>query len=214
MTTALLPDSDDRCVILRDVSWTTYESLLRELQGQHVFLTYDRGTLEIMSPSPRHAKIGKFIGRLIETFTLELQIPIVALGNTTWKRPGLGRGAEGDECYYIAHAEWAKSREEFDLDIDPPPDLVVEVDVANSTLNKDEIYADLKVPELWRYAADTLVFLHLDSSGGYQRRDRSFNLPMLPPQVVEDFVRRRNSADDTTLMSEFRKWINERFPKS
>jgi Uma2 family endonuclease len=207
--TLLVPStSADQRVVLRDVSWQTYLTLLSEVEGQHLFLTYDRGILEIMSPSPKHAKIGKFIARLVETFTLELRIPIVGLGTTTWKSEAVLKGLEADECYYVQRAAWAAEREVFDLPADPPPDLAIEVDVSGSTVDKEAIYATLGVPELWRWDDERLAVLKLVEDH-YVRTDRSICLPLLSLDVVADYVRRRTTADDTTLMLEFREWVRQ-----
>lgn len=205
MTSTASPTIERR-VLLRDISWETYETLVRELEGQHLRLTYDRGLLEIMSPSPTHGRIGKFIARMVESLTLELNIPLVGLGNTTWKKQSAGRGLEADECYYIARAEWAMSREDFDLEVDPPPDLAIEVDVTASSIDKEVIYASLGVPELWRYD-DSLQILALDPNGEYAAREVSQFLPMLPRSVVDQFVARRTTAHDTALMLEFVQWV-------
>ena len=212
ITTAPSIQTDQR-VVLHDVSWQTYLQLLEEVSGQHLFLTYDRGTLEIMSPSPRHAKIGKFIARMVETLTLELRIPIVGLGNTTWKSELVARGCEADECYYLRHAAWAAGREEFDLRVDPPPDLVIEVDISSSSIDKEGIYAALKVPELWRWESESIQLRQLQPDGSYHRSQRSLSLPMLPAQVIEEFVRQRTIADDTTRMLEFQDWIKTHLRK-
>src|SRR5438067_1822722 len=127
MTAVLTRLSTDQRVLLRGVSWETYEALLRDLEGSNTRLTYDQGLLEIMSPSQQHGRIGSLSARLVETFTYELQIPLIGLRNATWKRATLAKGAEADECYYIAaHAQWAAAREEIDIEVDPPPDLAVE----------------------------------------------------------------------------------------
>jgi len=147
--------------LLRNISWQTYEALLRDLVNSHLRLTYDQGNLEIMSPSPQHAKIGKVLARMVETLTMELDIPLVALAKTTWKHEALAKGCEADECYYIPRADWATGRETFDLTVDPPPDLAIEVDVTSSSIDKLAIYAALKVPEVWRYQEPSLIVLHL-----------------------------------------------------
>lgn len=207
--TLMSPPSHESRIVLRDISWRTYTSLVKELESQHLRLTYDQGTLEIMSPSPQHGRIGKFIARLVEMLTLELDIPIVGLGNTTWTSTAAGKGLEADECYYIRHAIWAAQREQFDLDVDPAPDLAIEVDVTSSSLNKQGIYEQLKVAELWRWDAEAerLHVLVLGADGHYQESERSAALPMLPIAVVERFVRRRTEGDDTRLLREFRDWI-------
>jgi Uma2 family endonuclease len=160
-----------------------------------------------MPPPPQHERIGKFIARLVETMTLELKIPIVGLGSTTWHSKLIGRGLEADECYYVARAAWAASRDLFDLSVDPPPDLAIEVDITSSSLNKEDIYRDLRVPELWRYDEGHLVIRALTAGRGYESVPRSLSFPMLPPQVIDDFVARRSAADDMTLMLEFREWV-------
>ncbi len=211
-TATPIPSAGQR-VVLREISWQTYESLLRELEGQHLRLTYDRGALEIMSPSPRHAKVGKLIARLVETFTLELNIPLVGLGNTTWRSESLERGLEADECYYVARADWAAGREDFDLTVDPPPDLAIEVDISSSSLKKREIYAALGVPELWRYEDDKLTIFVL-SHKEYAPALQSLNLPTLPPAVIEQFVRQRTKrTTDTAIVAEFAAWVRHNIKK-
>lgn len=200
------PIVEDR-VLLHNISWETYELLLRDLENSHVRLTYDQGDLEIMSPSPKHERVGKFLGRMVEQFTVELNIPLVGFGRATWRNQTLAKGLEADESYYIPRAAWASSREEIDLTIDPPPDLAIEVDVTHPTIDKLAVYAALKVPEVWRYEDPTLFVLHLQPSGMYEPRPRSLALPMLEPQVLESFIKRRNTADDTAIMREFRDWV-------
>ena len=207
MTVAALPGSVR--VLLRGVSWETYETLLREVEGQHLRLTYDRGLLEIMSPSPKHGKIGKLIARLVETYTLEKEIPLVGLGTTTWKSEAIQRGLEADECYYVRNAEWAAPKEEFDLTVDPPPDLAIEVDITSSSLNKQEIYADLGVPELWRHEDERLKILLLDkATKTYVESLTSMALPELRPEVIDRFVTMRTSgATDTAILLQFAQWV-------
>ena len=206
MTTAALPQER---VLLRGVSWETYESLLRELDGQQLRLTYDRGWLEIMSPSLRHGNIGKLVARMVETYTLEKRIPIVGFGNATWKSATLQKGAEADECYYVEHASWAAGREEFDPDVDPPPDLVIEVDITSSSLNKQQIYADLGVPELWPHEDERLKILLLDkATKTYVGSPGSLALPELLPEVIDRYVAMRTSgATDTAILLQFAQWV-------
>jgi Uma2 family endonuclease len=200
--------SADQRVVLRGISWQTYESLVNELEGQHLRLTYDEGLLEIMSPSPRHGKTGVLIARLVEMFTFERNIPLVGLGDTTWRREALAKGLEADECYYIANAEWAAPREEFDLDVDPPPDLAVEVDITRSSLDKQSIYAALGVPELWRYEDEKLTIVTLGPDDKYTPVPQSPSLPKLPSNIVERFVRLRTSGKtDTQIMVDFVAWV-------
>jgi Uma2 family endonuclease len=72
------------------------------------------------------------------------------MGSTTLDRSDLDRGAEPDNAYYIQNQSRVAGRK-VDLATDPPPDLVVEVDITHTDINKPALYASMGVPEFWRY---------------------------------------------------------------
>src|SRR5437868_9736920 len=109
--------------LLRGVDWETYCKLRDALQGRHLRLTYDQGTLELMTLSLGHERYGSLLGRMIETLTLELGLPLQSAGSTTLEREDLDRGVEADRCYYLEHEPLVRDKEEVDLTVDPPPDL-------------------------------------------------------------------------------------------
>jgi Uma2 family endonuclease len=54
-------------VLLRNVSWETYKRLIAEREERPVpRFFYDRGELEIASPSKRHETISRVIALLVE----------------------------------------------------------------------------------------------------------------------------------------------------
>src|SRR5437868_2462482 len=123
------PAAEQR-VILHNVGWQTYEKLLADLASQSsVRLTYDRGTLEIMSPLSEHERINRTIALLIEILAEEMNIDVEDFGSTTFKREDLARGFEPDSSFYIQNEEKVKGKDNIDLNSDPPPDLVIEVDI-------------------------------------------------------------------------------------
>ncbi|MBI3271753.1 MAG: Uma2 family endonuclease [Planctomycetes bacterium] len=207
MTTTLLPC--EQHFVLQDVDWEFYESLLSRLGDRPLFLTYDRGRLELMSPSEEHESFGRLVGRLIETLTLELDIPLYSVGSTTFRREDLDRGLEPDECCYIQNELKVRAVEEIDLTRDPPPDLVVEIEISRRLLDREGIYAALGVPELWRFDGERLRVYQLGPAGVYQLAERSVCLPMLPPAEVERFVGLRKTTDETTLVRSFRSWVRQ-----
>ncbi|MFM7449899.1 MAG: Uma2 family endonuclease [Leptolyngbyaceae cyanobacterium] len=145
VATPLAPPTE--VIHLSGISWQTYETLLKELSDRRLRLTYNRGTLEIMAPSPEH-ELGKtLMGRFVETLAEESEIPIYPLGSTTFKRPELS-GAEPDECFYIRRIGAVQGKKRLDLTQDPAPDLVVEIDVTSSSQNRLQVYADLGVAEV------------------------------------------------------------------
>jgi Uma2 family endonuclease len=194
-------------ILLSGVSWATFESLAAESQNHGTRFTYDRGYLEVMSPSREHERLKTLMGRMIEAMTEVLAIPISSAGSTTLKAEWEKRGREADESYYIANEPRVRGRDEIDLRVDPPPDLAIEVDISSSSLDQLSIYADLRVPEVWVYDAVTLKVYQLQSDGKYAQQARSPSFPFLPLDQIEGFLARRNETDETTWIRSFRAWV-------
>ena len=144
--TATLIQNQTSGILLKNISWKTYESLLNEI-GEHggISLTYDRGNLEIMTPSAPHEKSGELLGNFVEVLTDELNVDICSLGSLTCKREDLERGLEPDKCYYIQNEDVVWNKEQIDLNEDPPPDLAIEIDITSSSIDRLELYASLGV---------------------------------------------------------------------
>ncbi len=209
-TQTLAPRLTQR-VILSDVSWQTYQRLLGEL-GDHRSsrLAYDQGVLEITMPSAHHERTKKLLERMIEALTEELQLPAKSFGSTTLNRPDLGRGAEPDSCYYIQHTGQIEGQR-IDLSVDPPPDLIVEVDLSSPSSRRMAIYQHLGVPEIWRYA-DGMVAIYRLYEGSYVPGDSSATFPMVTTAVVNQFLQQTTAQDDTTFIRAWRGWIRRQFP--
>lgn len=194
-------------IVLQGISWTTYQSLIQDLESQPgKRLTYNQGILEIMAPLPPHERYKRILGRLVEVATEELGLEIASLGSTTWSRPDLQKGLEADECYYLQHELAIRGKTDIDLTHDPPPDLVIEIDITSSSLNRLSIYAELGVPEIWRYDGTRLTILVL-GAGKYQPQDRSLALPLLQTQDLFRFLQVSGARGETSLVREFRQWI-------
>lgn len=201
----------DHCV-LHGVSWHTYMALLKDLEDRPgLRVTYDRGTLEIMSPSERHENLKSLLGRMVELLTLELNIVCRTAGSTTWKRQDLERGLEPDECYYIANEPRVRGKREADLSVDPPPDLAIEVDLSRSAIDKLEVYAALGVPEVWRYDGQRLRAYLLENDARYAEGVRSASFPFLSIDHLERFLANEQRLDETRLMRTFRDWVRLEF---
>jgi Uma2 family endonuclease len=204
MSIATLP-TENR-VLLVGVSWSTYEALVTDIESSGTRLTFDRGCLEIVSPSGKHEQVKRLLARMIDAVTEELDIPIRSGGSTTMKLELKQRGAEPDECYYVANEPQMRGHEDYDPAVDPPPDLVIEVDISRNSLSKFAIYSDFGVPEIWTYEDDVLQVYQLQDDGTYARQDRSPAFPFLPLENVQAFLDRRNATDETTWIRSFRAW--------
>jgi len=212
--TAAATVTDSR-VILRNVPWQTYEALLdARADDPAPRITYDKGTLEIMSPSGSHEWLKTLLGRFIETFTLETGIRVRSAGSTTLKSQLKEKGLEPDESYYVQNEGVLRGKHDIDLTIDPPPDLAIEIDISRSSLNKLGIYASLGMPEVWTHDERGVVVYVMDKSGIHVVSPRSAALPTLSLPELNRFLDQRSSLDETTLLRTFRDWVRSSFPEA
>jgi len=200
---SIAPQTFEHRTLLHDVPWETYQSLREANPSGHLRMTYDRGELEIMSPSRKHERIAVLIGRMIDQWTMHKHVAVGAGRNTTFSRKDILKGLEPDNCYWITHELEIRDKDEVDLTIDPPPDLALEVDITRSSLSKVPIYQALGVPELWRWRFDSLEVFRLDDAGEYQAQPRSSELPGFPLALAVQIVRDRHDKSDTELIKDF-----------
>ncbi len=195
-------------ITLTEISWEGYETILNLLGDRPVRVTYNRGLLELMILSYAHERYKKLLARLVEALTEELNMPMEAAGSTTFKRQTSERGLEPDECFYIQNQALVRGKQSIDLNEDPPPDLVIEVDITHSMINRMEIYAALGVPELWRWENGTLQFW-VSNQQQYQQVQHSATFPQLSVTDLEPFIALADQTDQTTLIRQFRAWVRE-----
>ncbi len=193
-------------VILHNVRWKTYERLLPEqVSSSAPRFTYDRGELEIMSPSTVHEEHNRTIALLVELFAEEAGLDVRHVGSMTFRREDLGRGFEPDSCFYVQNEENVSGKAHIDLASDPPPDLVVEVDIPSPSFNKLPIYAQIGVPEVWRYDGGRLEILRLERTE-YASVPRSAVLPPLTSSVLSDLLAESKVKKRRNWMREVRGW--------
>jgi Uma2 family endonuclease len=202
----------EQIVQLSGISWQTYEALLAEIGDRQIRVTYNRGNLKIMVPSPEHEVYKEVLGRFVETLAEELDVKIQPLGSTTFKRPELS-GVEPDKCFYIQNISAIKGKKRIDMNQDPPPDLVVEIDITSRSENSLQIYADLGVPEVWIYNGVRFRINRLEN-GEYVECDRSLAFPSVPVLEMVRFLEQAETMDYLELVKSFRNWVKNQIHKN
>ncbi len=94
-----------------------------------------------------------------------------------------------------------------DLDVDPPPDLAVEVEITSKSSTGQGIYAALRVPEIWRFDGETLSVHLLQEDGNYIPSETSAAFPFVPMNELASFLRGYALGDDTRWGRTFREWV-------
>lgn len=191
---------------LPGISWQTYQRLMSELITRRLRFTYNRGILEIMGRSPDHEIYKKLLGRFVETLAEELRISLYPLGSTTCDRSDLLCGLEPDECFYIQNQMAVKGKKHLDLIQDPPPDLVIEIDLTNQSKHRLEIFRKLGVPEIWCYDGVSLTIYQLQNKS-YIPCEQSLAFRTVPVEKIDQFLVRTGIVDYLDLVDAFRRWV-------
>lgn len=210
MTSTLAPlkvTSGEKRVTLSGLTWEQYEQMLGALpQARAVRLTYSLGTLEISMPLEDHEQLKGFIGLFIRTLVIETGLKLKSLWSTTLNREDLDRGAEPDNAYYIQNRDSVAGKT-IDLQRDPPPDLVVEVDISHTDIDKNRLYAAMGVPELWRFDGRFLRIYQL-TDGGYAETETSQTFAFMKKQDLYDFIDAAR-VDEVEAEMNLRNWARQ-----
>ena len=204
-------------LLLREVPWDAYMAIREPSGNDHMRMTYHDGVLEIMSPGPLHERGSRRLDQVVLAVAVALDIACSGVGSTTFRRKGddprRGSGKEPDQGFYVAHEALVRDKDEIDLDVDPPPDLAIEVDDTTDSDLKMLAYAALRVPEVWIYEAreERLRFLRLGEDGTFTEIASSLSFPMLSPALVLEGMQVGHGLPETRRLPRLGFWARETF---
>ncbi len=202
---AIVEPIGEKRSILRGLSWEAYLQLMDELpQSRGSRLTYDNGILEITVPLEVHEFSGRLIERFITTLVELMGLRIKTMGSTTMKYPKLRKGAEPDNAYYIQNQPLVKGRD-VDFSQDPPPDLVVEIDITHTDIEKNAFYSSLGVPEFWRFNGKVLQIYQL-CGRVYVEVEVSPTFPKVPKEQLYAFLKEAKEDEIEAVISLRHGW--------
>jgi Uma2 family endonuclease len=207
---SVAPNADlGQCLVLHDITWQQYVTIsdaLPERGGLRI--TFDRGRLEFMTTSPLHEKYNVWFGRFFDIITEEAEIPTVPAGQATFRREDLDRGMEPDNCYWIAHERQMRGVRDWLPERDPPPDLMLGIEISRKIIDRLPILAALRVPEVWCFNG-TAIRIYVDANGGYRAVERSPMFPRLDLAGLVPFFQRIAIEDSLTVIRACRAWVRE-----
>jgi Uma2 family endonuclease len=202
------PSTEEKLITLAGIKWQTFKAIMSDVgDGRAWRIAYAEGVLEIRMPLTEHEEPKGMIESFVEAFADELDIEIRKLGALTLEREDLARAIEPDSCFYIQNESVVRGKS-INLPADPPPDLVVESDYTSSSLNKFSIYADLGVPEIWRYRNQSLEVYQL-VEGNYELRENSLAFPFLPIAEIPGLIEQSKAIGQRAAVRLFRERVRE-----
>jgi Uma2 family endonuclease len=195
-------------MLLKDISWQKLEKILEEMgERRAARISYSDGWLEIMVPLPEHEKDKELLGDLVKILLEILQIDFEPFGSTTLKNERMRQAVEPDTSFYIQNQGAVIGKNRIDLNIDPPPDLAIEIDITSRT--RFENYEILGVPELWRYKQQGLEIFLLEEDK-YIKSQSSPNFPNIPiVELMNEYVQQCLTIGRSQTMRNFRNWIKD-----
>lgn len=198
---------------LGGVGFEGYEAIGDALpECRSVKMIYLDGRLTFVTTSRRHDWLADRFGELVKAVALGCGVPWETAGRATFRRKGLGAGIEGDQTFYFGdHARIMRGGINIDLEVQPPPDLAIEVEVTHPADSAMLTWGRLGVPEVWRFNEEdwTLSYWLRREDGSYARADRSACLPWL---TTEDVTTQLHLTEDLITSEWFvglQTWVRE-----
>jgi Uma2 family endonuclease len=149
-------------VVRLPATWQDYQ-LLYQQRGDASLprLKYRTGEVLLMAPLPRHGRDASLIADIIKVLLDHRQREYDAFTPVTMELPEAS-GIEPDYCFYIDHWPAISGKERIDWRVDPPPDLVLEIDVTSYSDVRD--YLPYHVPEVWLFRNQELLIYQLQGA--------------------------------------------------
>ncbi len=199
------PQVGEQRVFFHHLNWQAYQQILHALgENSSAHLTYVRGTLEITIPLEEHEFYSELIGRFIYFLVAEMGRKIKTMGSTTLSRKDLDRSVEPDRAYYIQNQPKVAGKK-VNLEQDPPPDLVVEVDITHTDIDKLTLYASIGVPEFWRYNGRIWRIYQLEGNS-YQEVEVTPTFPIVTKAKLYEFLKQA-TEDEIAAEKNLREWL-------
>jgi len=195
--------------LLENISWQTFKAMLTDMgSSRNTRLAYENGTLEIMAPDMPHENSNRVIEGFVIALCEEIGEEYKRSGSLTLTRDDLERGGEPDSSYYIQNEYQVRNKEKIDLSIDPPPDLVLEVEYSKPKVDKFKIYAAIGVPEFWRFNGSVLR-IYVLNDGQYLEVEQSPTFGTVPVKEIPRFIQETRINGEMATTRAFRAWVRE-----
>jgi Uma2 family endonuclease len=196
-----------------NLGWEGYLALLEARRGEsRPRIIYLDGDAQLVTTSNIHECMVDRLTMFVREVVVGLDIPCVATRETNFKRQDQDAGVEPDDSFYLANyrsisAKFGEGK--IDMDVDPPPDLALEIEYGNPAKHAVEILRRLGVPEVWVRKQNGLRFLVLGEDGQYAEFETSLSFPFLGVAEVFEWVERPGMDSSTQWVKELRRWVQD-----
>lgn len=186
-------------------TWQEYQCLCQQRgDGSIPRIKYRDGEVLLMSPLPKHGRDAHLIAQVITTLLDHIGQEYDAFTPVTMELPEAS-GIEPDYCFYIDNWPAISGKDRIDWHHDPPPDLVLEIDVTSYSDVWD--YLPYQVPEVWLFRKQQLLIYQLQKNEyivtNQSRYFPEMNLPAMVTECLQAAYDRNTSAAIRHLKNSF-----------
>jgi len=161
-------------VVRLPATWQEYQILCEQRgDGSIPRIKYRDGEVLLMSPLPVHGRDANLLADIVKALLDHDGREYDAFTPVTMALPEES-GIEPDYCFYINNWEAVSGKKRIDWRQDPPPDLVIEIDVTSYSDVRD--YLPYRVPEVWLFKRQQILIYQLQGDD-YQLQSESVYFP-------------------------------------
>lgn len=163
-------------------SWNDYQQLTQQRGDNSIpRIKYRDGEIFLMAPLPVHGRDAHILGQIVTVLLEHKAQEYEAFTPITIDLPEEG-GIEPDYCFYIDNWQAVVGKWRIDWQTDPPPDLVIEVDVTSFTAAED--YLPYRIPEVWIWKNKALQIYQLSGASYALTEQSRFFIDLTVPELV------------------------------
>lgn len=191
-----------------DVTWDEYLRILAELEALRPGIRVDfiDGRLYARSPLSSPERYARALDDIAQPFAdalgLDWEGAWLRHAEIPWRGPR--RGTRRDSLHPPRVRNPGK--EIVDLAVDPPPDLVTEVDLTSNSLTKFPVYASFGIPEIWRFDGVTVEIWRL-TAGEYIVQPASLAFPNVTPALLTEILAVARTHGSSAARRACKDWI-------
>jgi Uma2 family endonuclease len=190
-------------VIRMPATWQDYQRLVHQRgDGAIPRIKFRSGEVLLMSPLPIHGRNASLIADIVKVLLDAQQQDYDSFTPITMDLPEAS-GIEPDYCFYITHWQAVSGKDRIRWGEDPPPDLVIEVDVTSYTDVQD--YLPYQVPEVWLLKKNRLA-IHQLQDNRYVLQTTSQYFPSLDlPAIATESLQIAHDRNTSTAIRTLRQ---------
>jgi Uma2 family endonuclease len=193
-------------VLRLPATWQEYQRLCTQRgDGSIPRIKYRDGEVVLMSPLPVHGRGANLIADIVKVLLDHVDREYDAFTPVTMTLPE-ECGIEPDYCFYIDNWQAVSGKQRIDWQQDPPPDLVIEIDV--TSYSEVEDYLPYRVPEVWLFRKQTLLIYQLQGTA-YQLQPQSRYFPGITlDDVIAECVKVAYDRNTSAAIRQLRQHLD------